>query len=208
MFVLGNAMTKFNGLNYVDWSKKNQFQQDIMDLDMTLIMDEKPTPSTEDRAEDERSFLETRERSNRLSWNLMTKLKSLDVDVNESFPVRFIINSLPLEFGQFNVNYNTIKEKKRNFQEIKVMLVQEEGMLKKMKDRSFHLTTHDGASCSKVKPDNKDKKNGKTRLKVNKGGFQKKKKCYFYKENKHFKKECPKRNTLIKKERDSFRFKS
>lgn len=58
MFVLGNAMTKFNGLNYVDWSEKIQFQLSVMDLDMTLIMDEKPAAITEDSTEDDRSLFE------------------------------------------------------------------------------------------------------------------------------------------------------
>ena len=43
--------------------------------------------------------------------NLETKLKSLGMDVSESFLVQFIVNSLALEFGQFQVNYNTLKEK-------------------------------------------------------------------------------------------------
>jgi hypothetical protein len=130
--------------------------------------------------------------------NLAAKLKSFGMDVSESFLVQFIINSLPLEFGQFQVNYNTIKEK-WNFQEIKVMLVQEEGRLKKMKDHSVHLTTHDGASCSKVKPGKKDKKKGKAPPKVIEGGVQKEKKCYFCKESRHFKKDCPKRKMWFEK---------
>ena len=43
--------------------------------------------------------------------NLAAKLKSMGMDVSESFLVQFIINSLPFEFGQFQVNYNTIKKK-------------------------------------------------------------------------------------------------
>ncbi|XP_058761385.1 uncharacterized protein LOC131634778 [Vicia villosa] len=192
MFALGNAMTKFNGLNYADWSEKIQFQLGVMDLDMAFIMNEKPAAIMEDSIEDEMSLFEAWERSNRLSLNLMrmtmadnvksfipntenarefmknvkeysnseitdkfavenlmselttknfewsqpihdhvtqmqnlaAKSKSLGMDVNESFLVQFIINSLPLEFGQFQVNYNTIKEK-WNFQEIKAMLIQE-----------------------------------------------------------------------------------
>lgn len=42
--------------------------------------------------------------------NLAVRLKSLGMDVNESFLIQYIINLLPLEFGQFQVNYNTIKE--------------------------------------------------------------------------------------------------
>lgn len=62
------------------------------------------------------------------------------------------------------------------------MLFQEEGRLKKMKDNFVHLATHDRASCSKVKPDKKDKNKGKAPFKVNEGGFQKEKKCYFLQE--------------------------
>ena len=43
--------------------------------------------------------------------NLAAKLKSMGMDVNESFLVQFIINSLPPEFRQFQVNYNILKEK-------------------------------------------------------------------------------------------------
>ena len=43
--------------------------------------------------------------------NLASKLKAMGMDVNESFLVQFIINSLPPEFGQFQMNYKTLKEK-------------------------------------------------------------------------------------------------
>jgi len=33
------------------------------------------------------------------------------MDVGEYFLVQFIMNSLPAEFDQLHVNYNTIKEK-------------------------------------------------------------------------------------------------
>ncbi|XP_050919097.1 uncharacterized protein LOC127136602 [Lathyrus oleraceus] len=52
MFALGNAMTKFNGLNYADWSEKIQFQLGVMNLDMALIIDEKPATITEDNTEE------------------------------------------------------------------------------------------------------------------------------------------------------------
>ncbi|WVY94617.1 hypothetical protein V8G54_033705 [Vigna mungo] len=97
--------------------------------------------------------------------NIAAMLKSMGMEVNESFLVQFIMNSLPPEFGQFQVNYNTIKEK-WNFQEIKAILVQEEGRLKKMRDHSIHLTTHEGPIFSKAKPGKKNKKD-KTPMKVN-----------------------------------------
>ncbi|XP_074293728.1 uncharacterized protein LOC141620869 [Silene latifolia] len=70
--------------------------------------------------------------------NLAAKLKTLGMDASDTFLVQFIINSLPYEFGQFQVNYNTIKDK-WNYQELKAMLIQEEGRLKKMKDQVVHF---------------------------------------------------------------------
>jgi len=43
--------------------------------------------------------------------NMVAKLNSIGMVMNESFLVQFIMNSLPTKFGQFQVNYNTIKEK-------------------------------------------------------------------------------------------------
>ena len=43
--------------------------------------------------------------------NLAAKLTTLGMEVHEQFVVQFIMNSLPIEFSQFQVNYNTIKDK-------------------------------------------------------------------------------------------------
>ncbi|WVZ16815.1 hypothetical protein V8G54_009797 [Vigna mungo] len=254
---LRNNVVKFNGLNYADWSEQIQFQLGVLDLDMSIMMDEMPAAITETSTNDEKS--------NRLSLNLMhmsmaenvkpsmpktenakefmkmikeysqsditdksivgtlmselttkkfdwsqpihehvtgmaniaSRLKSMGMEVNEFFLVQFIMNSLPPEFGQFQVNYNTIKDK-WNFQEIKAMLVQEEGRLKKMRDHSINLTTHEGLSFSKAKPGKKNKKD-KAPMKVNKGNIQKDQKCFFCKKVSHFKKDCPKRKSWFER---------
>ncbi|KAK9163089.1 hypothetical protein Syun_003991 [Stephania yunnanensis] len=121
--------------------------------------------------------------------NLAAKLKAMGMDVSESFLVQFIINSLPPEFGQFQVNYNTIKEK-WNLQEIKAMLVQEEGRLRKLKGHSVHLTMHDGASSNKAIPGRKDRKKDKAPMKVHEGRIHKELRCHFCRKSGHFKKDC------------------
>ena len=40
--------------------------------------------------------------------NIAARLKSLGMNVDENFLVQFIINSLPSEYGSFQMNYNTI----------------------------------------------------------------------------------------------------
>ena len=61
--------------------------------------------------------------------NLAAKLKPLGMNVDESFLVQFILNSLPLQYGPFQINYNTIKDK-WNVNELASMLVQEDTRLK------------------------------------------------------------------------------
>ncbi|KAL5571806.1 hypothetical protein UlMin_021403 [Ulmus minor] len=41
--------------------------------------------------------------------NIATRLKLLGMNVDENFLVQFIINSLPSEYGKFQMNYNTMK---------------------------------------------------------------------------------------------------
>ena len=43
--------------------------------------------------------------------NIAARLKTLGMIVNESFLVQFVLNSLPQEYGRFQINYNTIKDK-------------------------------------------------------------------------------------------------
>ena len=43
--------------------------------------------------------------------NIAVRLKTLDMIVDDSFMVQFILNSLPSEYEAFQINYNTMKDK-------------------------------------------------------------------------------------------------
>ncbi|GJX21506.1 ribonuclease H-like domain-containing protein [Tanacetum coccineum] len=43
--------------------------------------------------------------------NTAARLKTLGMNVDDSFLVQFIMNSLHLEYGRFHINYNTLKDK-------------------------------------------------------------------------------------------------
>lgn len=60
--------------------------------------------------------------------NLAARLKTMGMEVNENFLVTFILNSLPLEYGSFLMNYNTLKDK-WNVDELQSMLIQEKARL-------------------------------------------------------------------------------
>ena len=60
--------------------------------------------------------------------DLMTQLKSLQVQISESFMVHLILNSLTSQYGPFKISYNTHKEK-WSINELLTMCVQEEGRL-------------------------------------------------------------------------------
>nr|KYP44837.1 hypothetical protein KK1_033643 [Cajanus cajan] len=61
--------------------------------------------------------------------NIAARLKSLGMAVVENFLVQFILISLLSEYGPFQMNYNTMKDK-WNVHELHNMLVQEETRLK------------------------------------------------------------------------------
>ncbi|XP_015169408.1 uncharacterized protein [Solanum tuberosum] len=61
--------------------------------------------------------------------NIATRLQTLGMKVDDTFFVQFILNSLPFEFGPFQINYNTIKDT-CDVIELPSMLTQEESKLK------------------------------------------------------------------------------
>ncbi|XP_028108052.1 uncharacterized protein LOC114306929 [Camellia sinensis] len=75
--------------------------------------------------------------------DIAAHLKSLEIEISESFLVNFILNSLLVEYGAFQISYNTQKEK-WSINELLTMCVQEEERLKHGKVESAHLATHKG----------------------------------------------------------------
>ena len=133
--------------------------------------------------------------------NLAARLKTMGMEVTESFLVQFIINSLPSEFGQFETSYNHIKDK-WNLNELRSMLVQEETRLKKQGVNLANLMGMKGAERDARKDKGKGKmglsKPNKSSAKIHKKDF-KNEKCHFCNKMGHFKKDCLKRKAWFEK---------
>ncbi|XP_057976009.1 uncharacterized protein LOC131163439 [Malania oleifera] len=118
--------------------------------------------------------------------NIAAKLKTLGMDVNENFLVQFILNSLPTEYGPFQMNYNTMKDK-WNVHELHSMLIQKEIGLNNKGIHSIHYVNNQGVE-KKAKKYGK----GKGSLKDNESSshIQKKvsskDKCRFYEKPGHY----------------------
>jgi hypothetical protein len=75
--------------------------------------------------------------------DMLAQLKSLEVDISESFLVHFILNSLPFEYIPFKISYNTYKNK-LSVNEVLTMCVQKKERLKYEKPQSVHfVAAHD-----------------------------------------------------------------
>jgi hypothetical protein len=72
--------------------------------------------------------------------NLAAQLKTLGMNVDEFFLVQFILNSLPPQYGSFQINYNTMKDK-WNLNQLANMLNQEEARIKQLEQHSVHLVS-------------------------------------------------------------------
>ena len=57
--------------------------------------------------------------------DITAQLRSLEVEISESFLVHFILNSFPPKYGLFKMSYNTHKEK-WSINELLIVFVQEE----------------------------------------------------------------------------------
>ena len=77
--------------------------------------------------------------------NIATRLKSLGMAVDEGFLMQLILNSLTFEYGLFQMNYNTMKDK-WNVHELHSMLVQEETRLKNL-GKLLYSICEESRSC-------------------------------------------------------------
>ena len=115
--------------------------------------------------------------------DLAAQLKTLEVDMSDSFLVNYILNSLPPEYGPFKISYNTHKDK-WSINELLTMCVQEEGRLTMEKSENVFVATE-------RKNMNQVKHKGKGKIPPQ-GGIKKESKCFFCKKKGHMKKDCPK----------------
>nr|XP_009780571.1 PREDICTED: uncharacterized protein LOC104229611 [Nicotiana sylvestris] len=82
--------------------------------------------------------------------NIAARLQTLGMKVDDSFLVQFILNLLPPEYGPFQINYDTIKDK-WNVSELSSILTQEESRLMKQGSYSINLMGQGASKGLKAK---------------------------------------------------------
>jgi hypothetical protein len=117
--------------------------------------------------------------------DMAAQLKSLEIDISESFLVHFILNSVPSEYVPFKISYNTYKDK-WSVNELLTMCVQEEERLKHEKPEGVHMAVHAKERTKRGKYAPKFKRKNKVPIKQN----DNKDACYFCKKEGHMKKDC------------------
>ena len=141
--------------------------------------------------------------------NASNKLKILKCELSENLLVIMILESLPEEFDQFKINYNSLKEK-WTLAEISPRIVEEDERIKRQsKDQAFHVGSskrkYEGPSSSK--PQKKVFKKDAPKSSKGKEKEISDNQCFFCGNEGHIKKNCPDfLKWLLKKGTDEITF--
>ena len=117
------------------------------------------------------------------------KLKSLEMKFSDPFLVMFVLNSLPSQFSQFKISYNTHKET-WTLNELISMCVQKEKRLKQEGSLIINFAT--------TSEQHKSRK-GKGKKFPSKKNHEENDRCHFCRKKGHFKKNCQKRKNWFEK---------
>ena len=115
--------------------------------------------------------------------DIAAQLKTLEVEMSNSFLVHFIWKTFPQQYGPFKISYKTHKDK-WSINELLTMCFQEEGKLK-MELGESALMAMEG------KDHNQAKKKRKGKIPPQ-GGIKKVNRCFFCKKKGHMKNGCTK----------------
>ena len=119
--------------------------------------------------------------------NLAGKLKAFKLQLFEDLLVHLVLISLPAQFSQFIVSYNTQKDK-WSLNELISHCVQEEERIKRDRTESAHLTSNSQNNKRKRAKDTTESKAQQKKLSTQAKVFI----CNFCKKERHMKIKCPK----------------
>ncbi|XP_060183340.1 uncharacterized protein LOC132613340 [Lycium barbarum] len=136
-----NNIPMLNGTNFKKRKEHIMIVLGCMDLDYALRCD-RPADLNETSTNEEKGKGNIREYIMEMS-NLVTKLRTFKLELSDDILVHLVLISLPAQFSQFKVSYNTQKEK-WTLNELIAQCVQEEDRLKQERIESAYLAFTSG----------------------------------------------------------------